>query len=208
MKKNLISAAMVCAALLLLASCAPKKPGFERNNFLVETQRQLPAQDRLVNRPLTVRIFSVSPIYQGKEIIYRTPRNRVHSDFYNHYFVLPGPMITDSVKSWFRDSGLFASVVPVSSHLDTDLVLEGAINALYADYTDQHQPRAVLDISFLVLEFKGVEYEIVFHKQYRKETQLTTREPVQLINGLNKALNHILTLVEEDMAIKLAREEL
>ena len=191
--------------LMLLAaitafSCAPKRQPIERNHYLLETFREQPAHKGIIPAALTVRDFSVSPGYQGREIVYKTGNNIARADFYNLYFVLPGPMIAQLTRSWIKDSGLFDSVIPMSSHMDADYLLEGTIVSIYGDLRDPANPGAVMEINFLLLKSTDFEYEIVFQNKYKSHTRMEGTGTGLLIEGLNKSLEDILASLEEDLA--------
>lgn len=201
---KLFQYALCLLAVFTVVSCAPKKQALERNHYLLETSRQGQPAQQSPPLVLAVRDFSVSPGYQGREIIYRTGKNIARTDFYNHYFVLPGPMIARLSGSWIRDSGIFASVIPLSSHKEADYLLEGAVKSLYADLQNPEEPRAVAEINFLLLRNTEVSFEVAFQKKYRSETEMKGREADFFIEALNKGLADILSALERDMAAALA----
>jgi cholesterol transport system auxiliary component len=194
---------LLLVACLAIFSCAPKKPAIERNHYILEVLREQPARQESIPAALAVRDFSVSPGYQGREIIYKTNQSIARADFYNHYFVLPGPMAAQLTRSWIRDSGLFASVIPMSSHKVADYVLEGAISSIYGDIRDPDHPSGVVEINFLLLKNSGFDFEIVFQKRYKAGTRMLGHGTQFLIDALNRSLKDILTSLEQDMASAL-----
>ncbi|MFP4396558.1 MAG: hypothetical protein ACLFPY_00575 [Desulfonatronovibrio sp.] len=186
--------------LLTAFACAPKKPAIERNYYILETLRNSTPVQEAIPASLKIRDFSVSPGFQGKEIIYRRGKSSASADFYNHYFVLPGPMITQISRSWFMDSGLFNTVVPASSTKEADYILEGAITSIYGDTSRPDKRAAVVEINFLLLKNTGFDQEIVFQKKYKSTVKTKGSGTQSLINGLNKGLNNIFTSLETDLA--------
>ncbi len=199
MNYKLLSGLIFFLMLFTAFSCAPKKPAIERSHYILETSRDRPLHGKSIPASLSVRDFSVSPGYQGVEIIYKTGQNTVRADFYNHYFILPGPMISRLARSWITDSGLFASVIPMSSHKEADYILEGAVSSIYGDLRDPKNPAAVVEINFLLLKNTGHDYEVAFQKQYRSETEMEGPGAQYLIPALNSTLEKIFTSLEEDM---------
>lgn len=194
---------MLLLASLAVFSCAPKKPAIERNHYILKVPREQPPLQVSVSAALAVRDFSVSPGYQGREIIYKTNQSVARADFYNHYFVLPGPMAAQLTRSWIRDSGLFASLIPMSSHKMADYILEGEISSIYGDLRDPDHPQAVVEINFLLLKNSSFDFEIVFQKKYRAETKMLGHGTQFLIDALNRSLKDILTSLEQDMTFAL-----
>ncbi|RQD58429.1 MAG: hypothetical protein D5R98_08230 [Desulfonatronovibrio sp. MSAO_Bac4] len=199
--KNILAILLCLSAIYGLTSCAPKKSPFERHHFIIEANRDLGTASEQIPGTLTIRNFSVSPGYQGKEMVYRTKKNKAHADFYNHYFILPGPMISQVAREWFRDAGLFSSVVPPASNKEADFILEGTINSIFGDFRNKVDPKAVLDMDFLLLKDTGLEFEVIFQKNYRAEHKMADRSAQELINSFNKSLLEILMSLENDMLV-------
>jgi len=197
---KILSGLMLFLIFLAAVSCAPKKPAIERNHYLLEASRERLPDQKSIPAVLTVRDFSVSPGYQSKEIVYKTAKGIARRDFYSHYFVLPGPMIAQLTRSWIRDSGLFASVIPMSSHKESDYILEGAVSSIYGNLQEPAEPRGVVEINFLLLKISDFGFEIVFQKKYRAETTMNGTGAQFLVEALNKSLEDILSSLEGDMA--------
>ncbi|MFW5730338.1 MAG: ABC-type transport auxiliary lipoprotein family protein [Desulfonatronovibrionaceae bacterium] len=186
--------------VISLLSCAPVKPGLERNYFLLEISRTLSSESGTGHGLLAVREFSVSPGYQGKEIVRRSVKGTAGADFYNHYFMLPGPMITQLTRDWLVKSGLFQAVLPAGSLQQADYVLEGAVTAIYGQNQAGSPPVAVVQINFLLLKNKDFASEFLFQKQYKTEVQTQGDKPEHLIQGFNVCLEKIFTKLEADLS--------
>ena len=180
-------------------SCAPKKPPIERNHYILELSRAQTESLVMIPASLSVRDFSVSPGYQGKELIYKVGKGKAVSDFYNHFFILPGPMIAQLTRSWIKQAGLFQSVIPMSSRKNADYILEGAVSRVYADFQDRTNPSAVLKINFLLLKDTGFDYEIAFQREYISRTSMTDPSAGSMVGALNNCLSDILQSLEDDL---------
>jgi len=112
---------------------------------------------------------------------------------------MPSSLITEEVSQWLASSGLFKHVVSAASHLETTHVLEGAVNALFGDYSGKRSPKAVLEIEFFLIKDISARSKIVFQKKYRKEVVIGEGSPESLVKGWNEALRQILTDLEEDL---------
>jgi hypothetical protein len=72
-----------------------------------------------------VRPFSVSPLLDGRLLVFRTGESVREADFYSELWNAPGDMLADVIARWLGDSGLFSVVVPPgTAGTATDLVLE------------------------------------------------------------------------------------
>jgi len=163
--------ALSAALLALLAGCANplNRPDPERRFYSIAAPRPQAApqtQDRTV---LKVRPLRVSPAYQGREMVYRMDEARYVPDFYNAFFVRPATALTQLTSEWLGRSGLFGNVVDSNSRVADTHLLEGMINALYADFRDPANPKAVLEAQFFLLKNKNDDYSVVFSKSYRQE---------------------------------------
>ena len=74
---------------------------------------------------LEVRPVRVSPAYQGTGFVYRREELRYETDYYNEFFTSPGAMVTQEVREWLTDSGLFSLVLDNPSDLQTAYLVEG-----------------------------------------------------------------------------------
>ena len=198
---------LLCLLLLAIAACAPKKKPPERNFFVLETNRQAGETWDEPRGILSVRGFDVSPGFRGKEIVYRTERGRSQSDFYNQYFISPGPMLTDVSRQWLDDSGMFEAVISMGSHKEADYILEGSVTSLYGDFQEGDEPASVLRMQFLLLEDDRLDYQMLMHRTYKERVTLTGSGAEHVVQGLNKALTRILTRLEKDMASALQDSE-
>lgn len=193
---------LIISALTIL-SCAPKKPPIERNHFVLEVPKHETLSTIKIPATLSVRELSVSPGYMGKEIVYRTDGNKIQSDFYNQYFIPPGPMITQSLRTWLSKKQLFNNIISPASHMPADFILEGNIVSIYGDFQDSQNYHAFIQIEFLLLKDLDMDYEIVFNKTYTLRKPIENKSVQSLVNGLNQALGFIFTSLENDLSLQL-----
>ena len=167
-----------------------------------------PAETKLqaLGATLEVRPLRVSPAYQGTGLVYRREELRYETDFYNEFFTSPGAMITQEVREWLTDSGLFSLVLDNPSDLQTAYLLEGNVTALYGDFTDPTVPRGTLGIRFSVIDDRAPRPRAVLQAEYREQARLADDSPQALVRAWNKALAQILRRLESDLAGALAGE--
>ena len=171
----------------------------EKHYFILEASRDEDISSPDAGKVLTVRRFRVSPKYEGKGLVYRLKKLSYESDFYNEFFISPASMFTEEIRKRLAVSGLFKHVVDPSSLLDSTYILEGAVTALYGDYSVNTAPRAVLEIQFFILQETAASPKIIFQSQYHKEEPLNDNIPDALVKSWNTALNQILTEFETDL---------
>ena len=148
---------------------------------------------------LRIRKFHVSPRYEGKGFVYRRSDLSYEMDFYNEFLISPGAMIAEEVSKWLTASGLFQYVITSSGLIEPAFYLEGAISALYGDYTELKTPRAILEIRFFLVRDDADRPKVVFGKTYREEAHIDKISPEALTEGWNRSLEHILTRFEMDL---------
>ena len=171
----------------------------EKRYFILDVSRNEDISSPDTGTVLTVRRFRISPQYEGKGFVYQLKDLSYESDFYNEFFIPPASLFTDEIRQWFAGSGIFQYVVDPSSHLDPTYILEGAVNALYGDYSDNTAPKAVLEMQFFLIREESASSKIIFQKQYHKEEPLKVNAPEALVMSWNEVLNQILTEIENDL---------
>ncbi len=192
---------LIIGLLLLVpgTSCAPKKPPIERSHFILEPAKFPREKPPSVPAVLSIRNFKVSPGYQGRELIYKKECGRSSRDFHNHYFISPGPMLTQAVRDWLEDYGPFDAVIPLSSHRQPDYILEGAVVSMFGDFQNPDQPKAVMRIQFLLLGAEGLDYDMIMHGTYHEEVLMDRPGAAPMISALNDCLSRILVRLEKDL---------
>ena len=172
----------------------------EKHYYALDVAR--PAAESPVLRKeaiLKIRKLRISPRFEGTEIVYRTSEGRYRSDFYNEWFIAPSAMVTQQLQSWLTNARLFQHVVDTSSSLEAGYLLEGAVNALYADLRLNGSPKAVLTMQIVLIRDRPALEEIVFRREYQELIDIADSYADALVKGWNHGLRHSLTQLEEDL---------
>lgn len=187
-------------AVLVFGGCVSLSKSYpEKRYFALEAVRQGQTFASVRGTILQIRKLRASPAFEGKELVYRTTDARYEGDFYNEWFVPPNAMLTQQVMNWLTTAGLFQYVMDSSGPLPATYILEGTVTALYGDYRAT-PAKAVLGLQFFLLhEPSSLHAEIMWHREYRKEVDVTERSPEALVNGWNAALQLILTDLDVDL---------
>ena len=196
---------IIVILFLIPTSCAPKKPPIERNHFILEPEKFPREKPPSVSAVLSIRNFKVSPGYQGRELIYKKECGRSSRDFHNHYFISPGPMLTQAIRDWLDDYGPFEAVIPLSSHKQPDYILEGAVVSMFGDFQNPDKPKAVMRVQFLLLRAEGLDYELIMHGTYHEEVLMDRPGAAPMVSALNECLSRILVRLEKDLAESVGR---
>jgi cholesterol transport system auxiliary component len=204
--------AISLACLTSLSGCKgfifskPQAP--DKHYFMLDVtpSQQTKPSGLAATRVLNLRPFRISPQYVNRGFVYRLSPVSWDSDFYNEYFLPPASMLAEETRLWLEASGLFAKVLDASSELDSTHVLESSITSLYADLSDKRNPKAILEMQFLLVEEKpGNAVSIVLHENTREEVALKDKSPTAVAEGLTQALEQTLTRLQNRIAETLPR---
>ena len=183
---------------LLAAGCLGlSKPYPEKRHFALEAPPRAEARAAARRGVLRVNPFRVAPLFEGREIVVRTGNAEYESDFYNVWFVPPGPMLASAFEEWLRGAGVFEHVLSAGAVVDAGAVLGGLVTALHGDYGGE-TARAVLGVDIHVVSGEDSP-RILLHRAYRREVDIPVESAEALALGLNDALRLVLADLEADL---------
>jgi cholesterol transport system auxiliary component len=187
--------------LILNLGCVSLQKNYpERRYYVFDVTRSNNYKGSSKQVVLEIRNFRVSPAYYGNEFVYRVSADGYKSDFYNQFFKSPASLITQVAFRWFSQSNMFKYVVVAPSEVSGDYILNGYINSIYGDYTDEGSPKAVLAAQFFLFKEDSGKETIVFSKSYQKDIGIGSKSPTDLVNGWNEALYQTLTDLAGDLS--------
>lgn len=189
---------VVLASLLLGAGCSLTQPAPLKLAYLLDPP---PARTQLVaTRPpaavLRVNRFAVAQPFDGRALVYRLGDTRYEADYYHEFLAFPATMLTESTLRHLAATGLFKAVVPMTSSLDSRLVLEASVVSLYGDFRAA-TPNAVIGIRFLMARDGGGE--ILYDKLIERRIALNGRNAAALVTGYDTALGEVLRELSADL---------
>lgn len=201
--RNNVLVAGLAVCLLMLCGCAGlSKKAVEKHHYYLEVQR---GEAEEVTRPdavVLVRRMQVSPLYDGRELVYRMDGGRMESDFYNLFFVPPADMVSQNLRQWIGSAGLAGEVVADASLVQSDYILEGVVNALYADFSGDRD-QAVAEMQFFLLDANSDD-TVLFSKRYEERVPLGSKSPDAIVEGQRKAVQAVFERLESDLRDRLA----
>jgi uncharacterized lipoprotein YmbA len=190
---------VLAAAWLMIPGCSLKKQPPELQYYVLGATRDQESIASVGEISLGVRGFRVSPLFERSNFVYQRTDVKYESDYYHQFLIRPAQQITVSVLDWLSDSGLFSHVAEFASATNITHVLEGRVNALYADYRDREAPRAVLEIEFFLVEEPMGLPRLMFHNRYREEISFASGDREAMVAAWNAGLKKILTDLESDI---------
>jgi cholesterol transport system auxiliary component len=196
--RTMAGALAVLAFTLAVAGCSLTRPAPVKNTFLLDPPLPPPVASP---KPGTLRIgtFNVSAPYRDRAFTYRTGDVKYESDFYNEFFVAPGPMIGQAASKALAHAKPFARVVPAGTAPEEgDFVLEGFVSDLYADARER--PAAgVVGVNFYLTR-TTFPPAVVWSREYRERVPLAASTPEALAHAWNEALGRVLAGLVRDLA--------
>ena len=176
------------------------RPNPEVSYYLIEVERPESRKANDSSTTLSVNELRTSAITANPELIYKDSSNQYVNDFYNRFFMPIGPMISQELRQWLKNSGLFQNVTSTSSLIEPDFILEGAINKIQGDFGESSGPSAVLEIQILLLHNKDSGADALFQRNYAQSVSIKSTSAQDLVQGLEQALEKILQNLEADIA--------
>jgi cholesterol transport system auxiliary component len=198
-------------SLMLLGSCVKleQKP-LDKRFYALEVARPGASGSAFATPDtLLVRRLQVSPRVSGRELVYRTGESAWTADFYNLFFVIPADMLTQDLRAWLRDAGLFANVIDPSSLILPGYILEGNVSGLHGDFApaDGKGPaQAVAEMQFLLLRNTAGERNVVMTRDIRKTVPLAANTPAALVRALRQAVTEVNAELEVAIREALSRQ--
>ncbi|MDD4952530.1 MAG: ABC-type transport auxiliary lipoprotein family protein, partial [Desulfovibrionaceae bacterium] len=190
--------ALMALSVCVCACVKLDRPSLDKRYFDLEISRPGPAAQADNDTVLALRRLRVSPRYQGRELVYKTGDNEFSSDFYNLFFVPPADMLGQDLREWLEAAGLFGHVVDTASLAPADLVLEAAVNRLYADLSAT-PARAVAEMQFIMLRDVSGKDEIVFSAAYEAALPVERDSPQGLVRAMREAVAEVFARLEADL---------
>ncbi len=198
------SIALLLALGLLFCSCSALSKEYpDKRYFGLKASRPGSPKSHPGDLVLKVRQFEASRKYEGQELVYRQGEIDWASDYYHVFFMPPADLATEEAIVWLKDTGLFAQVVPQTSRLKPTHYLEGYVVSLYGDYSDEADPRAVLELGILVIDEREAGTRVVLQRAYRREKPLPDNSVEELVRAYHGAFADILTELESDLSTAL-----
>lgn len=198
-------------SLMALGSCVKlEQKALDKRFYALEVARPGAVGSTFATpETLLVRRLQVSPRVSGRELVYRTGESAWTADFYNLFFVIPADMLTQDLRAWLRDAGLFANVIDPSSLILPGYILEGNVSGLHGDFAPadgKGHAQAVAEMQFLLLRNTAGERNVVMTRDIRKTVPLAANTPAALVRALRQAVTEVNAELEVAIREALSRQ--
>ena len=133
---------------------------------------------------LRVERFTVAPLYNTNQMIYRDSSFRREAYVYHRWRSNPGDLLTYFISRDLRESGLFRAVSPWESELRTRYVLEGSVEE-FVEWETEEAWKAVLTVTLTLLAEgePDITKKVLFQKTFSSSKLLQAEEPGRLCRG-------------------------
>jgi len=200
-KKVITVCLAACFLMVASAGCVKlERPSLDRKYYTLSAARS--GQAVFTNgtaENLIVRRIKVSPRYEDRDLVYRVSENGYESDYYNAFFVAPASMLTQELKVWMADSGIFANVLGTDSMGTGEFLLEGVVNSIYGDLSGS-SPKAVINMQFFMIDNSNPDMPIIYSRTFNKEVVAKSSSASAIVVAMNKGITDIFSELEKDIA--------
>lgn len=156
---------------------------------------------------VSVKKVRVSPLFDSRDLIYRTGEHRLERDPYASFAAPPGDMLTGAVRAYLRNAVFAREVVEPGGALRPDLLVEVYAAEISGDLRRTDDAAAVLTLRFLVTPGEADRHPgpPLLEKEYVSRIRLPRRSADAIATAWNQGLSGVMKEFVGDLEAVLAR---
>jgi len=197
------------ALAFVATACSPLKQPSQRIDFY--TPEYLPPKVgdlKPLSATLRVQRFTVAPLYNTNQMIYRDSSFRRDAYVYHKWRSNPGDLLTYFISRDLRESGLFRAVSPWETELRSRYVLEGSVDE-FVEWETEEAWKALLTVS-LALLVEGepdITKKVLFQKTFSSSKLCRQKNPVGFAEAMSEAMAEVSREIIKSVYDRLAKRE-
>ena len=192
-------------ALPLSACLDFKQPRNKIEYYSLEYDPPRMGDRQSVSHVIKVELFSVSPIYNTRKIIYRDDAYKRAAYDYHKWQANPAEFVTYFLARDMRQSGLFKAVVTRNNRFPHAYVLGGSVDEfLESDMQAGCQADLSLNIVLMNEHETDVSKKIIFQKSYHIRKPCRQKNPRALAEAMSTAMAEASTQIIDAVYNRLA----
>ena len=179
--------------LLSITSCSSmKQPSLKIDHYTFEYAAPKPGDLKQLPVILKVEPFSVSPLYDTRQIVYRDQSFIRETYNYHRWRANPADLVTDFLARDMRNSGLFRAVVEQGSSVSPTHILEGSLDEFF-EWDSAEGWKAVLTVTATLIKAKETDTarRILFQKTFHEIQPYQEKTPKGLAQAMSEAMSRL-----------------
>ena len=181
---------LIPVIFLVLNACLDLKQPSNRIDYYT-LEYDPPKISDLNPLPLVVRLerFSVAPVYNTNQIIYRDSSFKRNSYVYHKWRANPGDLVTYFLSRDLKESGLFKAVLPYDSRFPSPYMVEGVVEEFFErDTAEMWEAVLTVSIVLMVEREPDISRRILFQKTYRANEACKEKDPMALTGAMSRTM--------------------
>jgi cholesterol transport system auxiliary component len=195
--KTLLTYILILAAAVMLSGCGSR--AINKNQYVLDISPPAVKAAQRSDSILEVRSFNIDSQFSGRQMVYRVGEFRYSPDYYNEFLISPATMITQAVRNWVADTGMFARVLEPGSSIRPTYVLNGTIAACYADIREKAAPAAVLKVRMFLTKQDGGPETLVWSRTYDLREPMKDLQAESFAAAMSKCVDNVLQKLQENL---------
>ena len=183
---------------MLLCGCASRAP-WKKEAFALTAPSGETGSAAHTN-VLSLHRVTVSPLFDGQPLVYRTGEDSYERDPYAEFLVPPNRMLEQCLRNGLRNGHAFADVPDPGGSPKSSCSMDVSVSQLYGDFRQPEKPFAVLQLRFLLHSTEPANRgRVLWQRELSKRLPLAHRTPAALVAGWNAGLRQIMEEVNTEL---------